>query len=77
MTTIAITRKTMIMPISSIFIDNQASTAKAILLGATAAQQGLPAWQPFNIHSEMTPAASLAITLRAIEVGSRPALVLA
>jgi hypothetical protein len=45
--------------------------------GGNNAQQGLPAWQPFSIHSEMTPDASLAIALRAMDVGSRPALVLA
>ncbi len=67
MTMIAISAKMTSSPISSMFIANPPA----------ASQQGLPAWQPLRIHSEMTPAASLAITLRAIEVGSRPAFVLA
>lgn len=67
MTTITISAKMTSRPISSMFIAGR----------QWGGQQGLPAWQPLSIHSEMTPAASLAITLRAIEVGSRPALVLA
>ena len=40
-------------------------------------QHGLLTLQPLSTHSEMTPAASSALTLRAIEVGSRPLSVLA
>lgn len=39
-------------------------------------QQGFPALQPFRIHKEITPAASLAMALRAMEPASRPTLVL-
>src|SRR5574343_1506479 len=42
-----------------------------------AAQQGLRAWHPFRIQSEITPATSCAMAFLAIEVVSRPALVLA